>query len=162
MLILFFVCGFSFGLCCGSVIAYKFVKKSMCNQLDRTAKIADKNLAIINLFSMWIQNKENGLKIQDYLVQRNIKKIAIYGMSFVGERLYDELENSDIEVVYCIDKNCNNLYKDILVYNPDDNFEVEVDAVIVTAFTFFDEIEKKLKAKLDVPIISVDDIIYSL
>lgn len=158
------VIGFIGGLLIGAVITYKIVKKSMREQLYKTQKLADKHLAIMNLLSMWLQNKENGLKIEDYLKERKIKKIAIYGMSFVGERLYDELEHSDIEVVYCIDKNANNIYKDIDVLSPDSELEKKesVDAIIVTAFMFFDEIEANLKEKVNIPILSIDDIVYSL
>ena len=136
------IIGFIGGLVLGIVITYKVVKKSMCEQLRKLQQLSDKHLAIMNLFSMWLQNKEAGLKIEDYLKEQQIKRIAIYGMSFVGERLYDELEQSDIKVVYCIDKNANNIYKDINVLTPDSGLEKEesVDAIVVTAFVFFDEI----------------------
>lgn len=158
------IIGFIGGLVLGIVITYKVVKKSMCEQLRKLQQLSDKHLAIMNLFSMWLQNKEAGLKIEDYLKEQQIKRIAIYGMSFVGERLYDELEQSDIKVVYCIDKNANNIYKDINVLTPDSELEKEesVDAIVVTAFVFFDEIEANLKKKVNVPILSIDDIVYSL
>lgn len=158
------IIGFIGGLVLGIVITYKVVKKSMCEQLRKLQQLSDKHLAIMNLFSMWLQNKEAGLKIEDYLKEQQIKRIAIYGMSFVGERLYDELEQSDIKVVYCIDKNANNIYKDINVLTPDSGLEKEesVDAIVVTAFVFFDEIEANLKKKVNVPILSIDDIVYSL
>jgi hypothetical protein len=37
-----------------------------------------------------------------------------------------------------------------------------VDAIVVTAITFFDEIEEKLSEKIDCPIISLDDILYEV
>jgi len=43
----------------------------------------------------------------------------------------------------------------------DDSLE-DVDVVIVTAITFFDEIETKLSEKLDCPIISLEDILYEV
>ena len=43
----------------------------------------------------------------------------------------------------------------------DDDLE-EVDAVVVTAITFFDEIEEKLSQKIDCPIISLEDILYEI
>ena len=45
------------------------------------------------------------------------------------------------------------------VVSVDDNLEV-VDAVVVTAVTFFDEIQEKLSAKMDCPILSLEDILY--
>ena len=38
----------------------------------------------------------------------------------------------------------------------------EVDAVIVTAVTFFDDILEKLSQKLDCPVISLEDILYEI
>ena len=38
------------------------------------------------------------------------KEIAIYGMSYLGERLADELAGSDITVKYAIDRNADNIY----------------------------------------------------
>ena len=37
-----------------------------------------------------------------------------------------------------------------------------VDAVVVTAITFFDEIEERLSEKVDCPIISLEDILYEV
>ena len=79
-------------------------------------------------------------------------------MSFAGETLIDELKNSAIEVVYGIDKRANSLYADVDIVSIEDSLE-DVDAVIVTAITFFDEIEEKLSDKLDCPIISLEDIL---
>lgn len=156
------IIGLVLGICLGGILSYKYLFKYFSKRVDRAEQMADKHLAIVNLLSMWLQNKEENLQIETYLKERNIKKIAIYGMSFVGERLYDELEKSDIEICFCIDKNANNIYKDVEIYAPEDNFDTNIDAIIVTAFTYFEEIENDLKLKVSAPIISVDDIIYSL
>lgn len=42
---------------------------------------------------------------------------------------------------------------------PDDTLP-DVDAIIVTAFFFFDEIEQELEDKIDCPIISIEDVVY--
>lgn len=162
MEIVCFIVGMLGGVLVGGIIGYKYVNGNMRGQLERAEKMSDKHLAIMNLLSMWLQNKEENLKIETYLAEKQIKKVAIYGMASVGERLYDELEKSNIEIAYCIDRNANNIYKDVDVVNPDDSLDSNIDAIVVTAFTFFDEIEASLKAKVNVPIISIDDIIFSL
>ena len=43
----------------------------------------------------------------------------------------------------------------------DDTFP-KVDAVVVTAITFFDEIKMELSKKLECPIISLEEILYEL
>ena len=87
------------------------------------------------------------------------KKVAVYGMGYAGETLVDELRGSDITVAYGIDQRGVSVYADVDVVSVDDNLEV-VDAVVVTAVTFFDEIQEKLSAKMDCPILSLEDILY--
>ena len=45
--------------------------------------------------------------------------------------------------------------------SPDDSLP-EVDVIIVTAITFFDEIEELLIQKTDADIISMEDILYEV
>lgn len=82
-------------------------------------------------------------------------------MSYAGETLIDELKDTGIEVVYGIDQKADTIYADVEVLSMDDSLE-DVDVVIVTAITFFDEIETKLSEKLDCPIISLEDILYEV
>lgn len=95
------------------------------------------------------------------LEKNGYKKIAIYGMSYAGETLVDELKGAGIEVVYGIDKNADLIYAEVDVMTVDDDF-APVDAIVVTAITFFDEIEGMLSEKMDCPIISLEDILYEV
>lgn len=82
-------------------------------------------------------------------------------MSYVGETLVEELKNSDIIIAYGIDQKAESIYPDVEVVFADDKLE-EVDAVVVTAITFFDEIVEKLSTKVACPILSLEDILYEL
>ena len=82
-------------------------------------------------------------------------------MGYVGERLYEELSNSDITVEYLIDKNAGNINTDMKIFTPDEELP-KVDAVIVTPVTFFDEIEEMLAGKIACSVISIEDILYEL
>ena len=82
-------------------------------------------------------------------------------MKELGERLYDELRDSEVEVKYIIDKNADAIYADIDVLTPEDELE-EVDAIVVTAIHYFDEIEEMLEQKVDCPILSLEDIVYEI
>lgn len=72
-----------------------------------------------------------------------------------------ELENSNVKVMYAVDKNADRIFADVDVLTPDERLP-EVDAVIVTPITFFDEIEDCLSEKLDCPILSMEDILYEV
>lgn len=97
----------------------------------------------------------------DYFDKHMYRSIAIYGMSYAGERLMDEVKDSGITVKYGIDKNADAIYADIDILSPDEQLE-EVDAVVVTPVFFIDEIEKVLAEKISCPIISLEDILYDI
>lgn len=124
-------------------------------------ELADKHLTILRLFNQWIVLYQEGKSIVNYFQKNHIKSVAIYGMSYVGERLYDELKGSDIEVKYAIDRNSVKIFTDLEMFMPEDALP-EVDAIIVTAVYFYDEIRKKLRENVDYPIYSLEDIIYNL
>ena len=113
---------------------------------------------------------ENATKAASYEVENmdaavssknKYEKIAIYGLSYAGETLLSELQDSSIQIAYGIDQNADSIYSDINVYSLEDSLE-PVDVVVVTAITFFNEIEKKLSGKIDCPIISLEDILYEI
>lgn len=120
---------------------------------------AQKHLAIMQVMNQWIINKQKGIELKDFFVTNGYKEIAIYGMSYLGERLVDELDGSNVTVKYAIDKNADNIYAPFEVLKPGDSLP-DVDAIIVTPFFFFDEVEEDLEDKVDCPIISIEDVVY--
>lgn len=108
-----------------------------------------------------VKNKTGRKKVEDYFYRNRIKTIAIYGMSYIGERLFEELKNTDIEIKYAIDKNNESIYVDIDVLSVDEVLP-KVDAIIVTPVYFFDEIKDMLQKKTVCRIISLEDVIYKL
>ena len=82
-------------------------------------------------------------------------------MSYVGDRLIEELKVSNIVVASGIDREAKALNMDVEVVTLDDDLK-EVDAVVVTAITFFEEIAEKLEKKLECPIISLEDILFEI
>lgn len=145
----------------GGVAGATAVGKKMGKKTKKAQGYADKHLALFQMMSQWVRVKQEGKNLSAYFEKNGYKKIAIYGMSYAGETLLEELKGSDIKVCYGIDKNADSIYADIDVVTLDDNLE-EVDAVVVTAITFFDEIEEELSEKVDCPIISLEDILYEV
>lgn len=122
---------------------------------------ADKHLALYLMMNQWVKVKQENKSITDYLEKNGCKEIAIYGMNYVGETLLNELKKSNIKVKYAIDKNADNIYSDVDVKSLTDELP-QVDAIIVTAVYYFDEIKKQLSEMVDYPIISLEDILYDL
>lgn len=106
-------------------------------------------------------HKAGEKSIDAYFHKNKIENIAIYGMSYVGERLLDELRDSDITVKYAVDQNADNIYADIDVILPGENMP-EVDAIVVTPIYYYYEIQEMLSSKVDCKIISLEDILNEI
>lgn len=138
-------------------IIYKKGKKKQ----TELAELADKHKDLFLMMNQWVKTKQEGKSIDSYLKNKGYKKIAIYGMSFVGETLLRELKRSEIEVKYGIDKNAKGIYADVNLVTLEDSFD-EVDAIVVTAISYFDEIRKSISKKIDCDIVSLENILYDL
>jgi hypothetical protein len=145
----------------GGVAGATAVGKSMGKKTIKAQGYADKHLALFKMMNQWVKVKQEGKNLASYFEKNGYKKIAVYGMSYAGETLLDELKDTDIKVAYGIDQKADSIYADVDIVTMDDDFE-EVDAVVVTAITFFDEIEDRLSEKVDCPIISLEDILYEV
>ncbi len=135
--------------------------KAAGTKINERQQMADKHLALFLMMNQWVKVKQEGKKLASYFEKNGYQKIAIYGMSYAGETLVAELQDSGVQVAYGIDQKANSIYADVDVVTMEDTLK-EVDAVVVTAITFFDEIEDKLLEKLDCPIISLEDILYEV
>lgn len=145
----------------GAAFGAAGVKKAISKQISERQKMSDKHLALFQMMNQWVRVKQEGKTLSSYLEKKGYKKVAIYGMSYAGETLIEELKGTNIKAAYGIDKNADNIYADIDVFSMEDSLS-KVDAVVVTAITFFDEIVEKLSVKLECPIISLEDILYEI
>ena len=138
------------------VVTYKKIKRQ-----ESDFKVIKKNEAILKMFNQWLSLKQEGKTIDKYFIDNGFHRIAVYGMSYAGARLIDDLKGTEIEVAYGIDRNADRIFSEVEIVNIDDSFQ-PVDAVVVTAIYNFDEIEEKLCDQVDCPIISLEDIIYEI
>ena len=145
----------------GTLIGKGFVGKMQNEKLSKARALSDKRFELFKMMTQWVKIKQAGRNLSDYLEKDGYKKIAVYGMSYAGETLINELKNSSVTVSYGIDRNAASLYSDIDIMSINDDLE-DVDAIIVTAITFFDEIEKELSEKIDCPIISLRNILNTI
>lgn len=110
------------------------------------------------LLLKWLEIEQKGKSIRSFFTENGYRTVAIYGMKELGERLYDELKGSEVEVKYIIDKNADAMYADVDIITPEESLE-EVDAIVVTAIHYMDEIEEMLEQKIDYPILSLQEIV---
>lgn len=137
------------------VIMHMKLKK----QWNESRKFNDKILMYYHMLNKWLELHQKGDTLIPYFLENQYKSVAIYGYKELGERLYDELKHSEIEVKYIIDNEADSIYADVDICTPERALQ-DVDVVVVTASFYFDEIEKMMKEKLDCPIVSIEDVIY--
>lgn len=145
------------GAVAGGIAARSVSLKKIQQLMDGHAKVHQLYMA----FDQWLRIRQEGKTLVEYFEKNEYKTVAIYGMKELGERLYDELEGSDIKVKYIIDKNADQIYADVDVITPDEKLE-PVDVIVVTALYYFDEIEEMLSDKVDYPVVSLEDILYEV
>lgn len=109
----------------------------------------------------WMKLKNKGIYINTYLEKEGIHHIAIYGMGYIGECLYEELLKTDITVLYGIDQSALD-YKGILpIYHIDEELEC-VDGVIITAMGDSQRIKKIVRDKMECRVYALDELLISM
>lgn len=140
----------------GAAMATNYKKK-----LNAKDAAFNKLVALYYAYDRWLIVRQQGKSLVEYFEKNQYKTVAIYGMKELGERLYDELKDSGIMVKYIIDRNAESIYADVDVITPDEDLD-PVDVIVVTAITYFDEIEEMLSEKVDYPVVSLEDILYEM
>ncbi len=151
--ILSLVAGAAAGVAISSSISGKIIHEK--------AEKVDKFKSYYYILNQWLLLKQQGNDLTKYFHDQGYKSIAIYGMGEMGNRLYEELRGTDIQVKYAIDKNAAKTYSELDVFDLEEQLE-PVDAIIVTAVFAFDDIEKEISEVVDYPVISLEDVVFAV
>lgn len=147
------------GLTIGLLIAVKNLIKCRKKAKEELGKMS----LFYTTFNLWLANRQQGKSMEEFFHKRGHKKIAIYGIKELGERLYDELHTTEVEIAYFIDKRAADVREKngIPVLYPSETLP-EVDIIVVTAEYYFADIEKELGNLVNYPIYSVGDILLEM
>lgn len=133
----------------------------MNRKIDKNLFLSQKHFSMFHTMNNWQKAKRNGLTMDNYFLKKGFSKVAIYGMHYLGESLYEELKDSKVEVLYGIDKSVAQIGCDLKVIKPEGELP-EVDAIIVTPMLYFYGIKKDLTPKVRCSIISIDEVIEGM
>ncbi len=109
----------------------------------------------------WLRSSHDREKIILWFKKKEINSIAMCGIDELGRHLLSELEGTEIEIKFLIDRNTRREIGDYKIYALSDELP-EIDTIIVTSVFEFDEIASKLKAKETTKIISLAEVINGL
>ena len=123
---------------------------------------SNKHLALYLLAMKWIKVKQEGKSIERYLLEhKHCRTVAIYGMSYMGKAIHDELQKSKIMVSYGIDQKADQISTGLKVYYPNDAAE-KVDLIINSTILKNQIISKNVEKLSNIPIVSIEEILDAL
>ena len=149
------------GVAAGAAAGSIAVRSASLKRFHKMAENHAKLHMLYMAFDQWLRIHQEEKTLVEYFEKNGYKTVAIYGMKELGERLYVELEGSDIKVKYIIDKNADQICADVDVITPDEKLE-PVDVIVVTALYYFDEIEEMLGEEVDYPVVSLKNILKDI
>lgn len=139
------------------------INNNIVQKVDLQEKKEDKFRLYYELCNKWIKSIYDGYHLQDYFIEKGYHKIAIYGMGELGNRLVEALSDTEIQVLYGIDKDTWLAFAEIDIKGLEEEESFDgVDCIVVTPIHVFDKIYDKLRKKCSCDIISLDEIINEL
>lgn len=137
----------------GAAVVGRNSEKTKTAQRART----DKFYGYFQVLNQWLAIKNEGKSLVEYFYKNGYKKIAIYGIGELGNRLVEELRGTDIKIEYVIDKKQDFANTDLPILTVED--ATEVDVIVVTPIFAYDEIEGLLMDHLDYPVVSLEEVV---
>jgi hypothetical protein len=114
------------------------------------------------LFGSWMVLRNKGRTLAEYFENHNFKNVAICGLGRLGLCLYEELQGSNIDVKYAIEKKAESFsYLNLKVISPEDYLET-VDVIVVTRFIEYNKIVEELRKKTSCQVVSLEDVVFSM
>lgn len=128
---------------------------------DMTIAMGNKFQEMFILAEKWLRIHNEGKTIGNYMRTYGYQTIAIYGIGYLGQRVYDELLREGIGITYIVDK----IFDDVIdmddwipLLNPNNNLP-QVDLIIITTVMEADDIKAMLTARYLYSIVNLSDII---
>ncbi len=126
-------------------------EKEMIENREAACVYSFRYTDIITTYDYWLYLESRNYKIADFLRERGYFKIGIYGIGAVGSRLYEVLADSDVEIMFAMDRRAKKFVCSIPVLRLEDvkaeDYMKQVNAIIVTAQSAFESIKKKIEER---------------
>lgn len=114
----------------------------------------------IKTLMKWVEVLQKGYSISEYLKRKGYQTVVIYGMGQLGGLLFKELSETDIKVLYAIDRN-KDVKSPIPIVDADAGEFMEADCLIVTAGVYLSEF-KNIKEAFSGMLISLEDLLVEM
>lgn len=135
------------------------------HQKEKAALLSANNKLSDNcqLLNHWLEVKNEGKSLAGYFLEMGYSRIAIYGMAELANRLTEDLAGSGVEIAYGIDRDAScSISRIAEVYSPQEDILPEADVVVVTPYYALEAIKKDLSGKVTCPVVSIEEVVWSV
>lgn len=146
------------GIISGIYFTKKWKDKKIYSMQDRIHVLSDH----FQLLNHWLELKSEGKNTASYFEEMGYHHIAIYGMAELANRLSEDLKDTSVVIDYGIDRDVSCTIARIdAIYAPEDDLP-KTDVIVVTPYSSFESIQEILKKKVDCPVISLEEVVWSV
>lgn len=144
----------SVGIC---YMCLKMEKKKVFEYKKRLKKIQK----LYMITNKWLSIEICGKKIDEIIIKNGYKKIALYGMGDLGQRLSEKLGISEkVDVLYVIDQNAENMSMIVPVYPLEKALQLEEpDLIIITAYCSDNCLVNLLRKNFLCPVWTIEELL---
>lgn len=110
-------------------------------------------------------NRQNGRDFLAFFRNRNIKRIAVYGLGLWNKEFLQDIDKEYFDAIYYVDRDADVLSrkKGERVYFPKELLDLDFDMVVITSVVFYKEIKKQLEdAGIQQEIWSYSELVYNV
>lgn len=145
---------------------YEGIKKAVNKEKIKTQSINNYEIfkwhEYYKLMVQWLQIKDQGINLTEYLREQGYNRVALYGIGDIGKLCYDEIiASEDINIVNVIDMVAQGDYKGCSIIRPE-HLSSNIDAIIVTPIYCYYGIAEMLCKLTTAKLISLEDIVAVL
>lgn len=126
--------------------------------VQELAEIIEEHTQYNKLLNIWLDKKQKKKRpLETYFLDRNLRNIAIYGLGELGRKFYEELKYSNVNI------SCTSDRRPIAICGVPavsvDNIPNDLDAIIVTPYTEYEQICNNVLKNCTVLKISLGEVI---
>jgi len=152
--ILYRIVKFVISIAVSLFVSYKFAIL-VCKNKDYIINKFKKNFFLLD---KWMTVCEQGGDIQQYLINKSYKQIAVYGEGPLAEHFCRQLKDTEYKIKYVIDKSAYTSKNGVPMYRtvPKD---IKVDVIIVTPIWDYINIKDELERQTESDIVSLEEVV---
>lgn len=117
-----------------------------------------KNQMLAEMIRQWFAVKLEKKSLETVLLRRDIRSAAIYGMGYLGRSLYQELEDSSVEIAYVMDQALEDKEGILRIIRLEEELP-KADAVIVTVLGDVRALCDLIRNKCGYPVITLKNLL---